>query len=361
MAEKILMKGNEAFCEAAIRGGVRYYFGYPITPQSEVPEYMAAHLEDDWGGHFLQAESELGAVNMGLGAACGGGNVMLSSSSPGIALMQEGFSGFATVHAPVLIVSVSRGGPGIGDIRPSQADYRQATRGGGNGDYHLITFGPTTLQEAVDLIYEGVALADEYRNPVCILCDAMMGQMMEAVVLPEPKEPVMDEATIRKNKPWALTGQGDRAEKNRIHQMPWSPEELMETNLFQKKFYDKAERELVRYQTQNLEDAEIVFVSYGTPCRITREAMGMLAEEGIKTGLIRPISLWPFPYKAFDEIGPKTKCVISVELSLGQMLDDVKLGVSGRWPVGLICRTGGVLFTSREIADEAKEFLKGVK
>jgi len=359
MSEKILMKGNEAFCEAAIRGGVRFYFGYPITPQSEIPEYMAAHLDDE-GGCFVQAESELGAVNMGLGAAASGGNVMLSSSSPGIALMQEGFAGLCVCHLPALVVSVARGGPGIGDIRPSQADYRQATRGGGNGDYHLITFIPTTVQEAVDLIYEGVTLADEYRNPVCILVDAMMGQMMEPIILPAYKKTFMTDAEIRSHKPWALTGQGKRAEKNRIHAMPWSPEELMATNLEQKAYYDKAEKELVRYEATGLDDAEVVFVAYGTPARITGEAMDMLEEEGIRTGMIRPISAWPYPYEAFDKIGGKTKVVITVELSFGQMMEDVKLGVRGRLPVSLICRTGGVLFTSEEIVSETKEILKGV-
>lgn len=360
MSEPILMKGNEAFCEAAMRGGARYYFGYPITPQSEIPEYMAAHM-DEIGGCFQQAESELGAVNMGIGAAAAGGNVMLSSSSPGIALMQEGMSGLCVCHLPLVLVSVARGGPGIGDIRPSQGDYRQATRGGGNGDYHLITFVPTTMQEAVDLIYEAVDLADEYRNPVCILCDAMMGQMMEAIELPEYKKPRMTDAEIRAAKPWALTGQGDRAKKNRIHAMPWSPEELQETNMFQKAYYDKAEKNLVRYETTDLEDAEVVFVCYGTPARITSEAMEMLAAEGIKAGMIRPISAWPYPYVAFDEIGPKTKVVISVELSLGQMMEDVLIGTKGRWPVKLISRCGGVLFTSREIVEETKEILKGVE
>jgi len=359
MSERILMKGNEAYCEAAIRGGVRFYFGYPITPQSEVPEYMAAHL-DKIGGCFVQAESELASINMSIGAAAAGGNAMTSSSSPGIALMQEGLSAISTIQCPLVLVSVSRGGPGIGDIRPSQADYRQATRGGGNGDYHLITFVPTTMQEAVDIIYEAVEIADEYRNPVCILCDAMMGQMMEPVVLPEYKEPYMTNDQIRKHKPWALTGQGDRAEKNRLHQMPWSPEELMETNLKMKASYDRAQKELVRYETRDLDDAEIVFVAYGTPARICTEAMEILNEQGIKTGMIRPISAWPYPYEAFDKIGKKAKVVISVELSIGQMLEDVKLGCNGRWPTGLIYRTGGVLFSAREIAEEAKDILKGV-
>ncbi len=360
MAEKILMKGNEAFCEAAIRGGVRYYFGYPITPQSEIPEYMAAHMDEN-GGVFVQAESELGAVNMGIGASAAGGNVMLSSSSPGIALMQEGMSGLCVCHLPVLVVSVSRGGPGIGDIRPSQADYRQATRGGGNGDYHLITFAPTTIQEAIDLIYEGVFLADEYRNPVCILCDAMMGQMMEPVVLPEHKKPVQKVEDIRAYKPWALTGQGDRAEKNRIHAMPWSPEELMQTNLDMKYYYDKAEKNLVRYKTTDLDDAEVVFVCYGTPARIASEAMKKLRDQGVKVGMLRPISVWPYPYKAFDEIGKNCKVLISVELSLGQMVDDVKIGSAGRWPVRLISRTGGVIFSSDEIVEETKAILQEVK
>lgn len=356
MTEKVLMKGNEAFAEAAIRGGARFYFGYPITPQSEIPEFMSRELPKR-GGTFLQAESELGAINMAYGAGASGGNVFISSSSPGIALMQEGLSFLCSAEVPLVILNVSRGGPGIGGIQPGQADYLQVTRGGGNGDYKIPVFAPASIQEAVDLIYEAVSLSDYWQNPIFIFADGIMGQMMEPVKLPEPR-PFIKEEDIRAKKPWAITGYGEDASTRRIvKSLRMQPDELEAhvEKLFKK--YALAEKELCRVETIDVEDADIVFVAFGTVARITKEAMELLAEQGIKAGLIRPISLWPFPYDAFDKIGPKTKVVISAELSMGQMIDDVRLGVGKRLPVKLIHRTGGIIPTSIEIAEKAKKIL----
>jgi 2-oxoglutarate ferredoxin oxidoreductase subunit alpha len=353
MTDKVLMKGNEAFAEAAIRGGARFYFGYPITPQSEIPEYMSRELPKR-GGVFLQAESELGAINMAYGAGASGGSVFMSSSSPGIALMQEGLSFMCSAEVPLVIVNVSRGGPGIGGIQPGQADYFQATRGGGNGDYHIPVFAPSSVQEAVDLIYEAVPLADYWQNPIFIFADGIMGQMMEPVRLPEPR-PFMEESAIRANKPWAITGYGSDAGKRRIvKSLRMQPDELEAhvEKLFRK--YEKAEKELCRWESFGAKDADLVFVAFGTVARIAKEAIELLNEQGIKAGLIRPISLWPFPYQAFDELGAKTKVIISAELNMGQMLDDVRRGVCGRYPVQLIHRTGGMIPTSIEIAEKAK-------
>ena len=360
MTEKVLMKGNEAFAEASIRAGCSFYFGYPITPQSEIPEYLSREL-DKRGGRFLQAESELGAVNMAYGAAASGGSVFISSSSPGVALMQEGMSFLCSARVPVVILNVSRCGPGVGGIQPGQADYYQATRGGGNGDYRIPVFAPDRLQEAVDLIYEAPLIADRYRNPVMILADGMMGQMMEPVRLPEPRM-FIDPDDISAYKPWAVTGKSARGGKRNVVQSLYlKPEELEKSveDLFKK--YDEAEKELVRYESTGLEDAEIVFVAFGTVARLCRETIELLSESGIKAGLIRPISLWPFPYNAFDEIGPKTKVVISTELSMGQMIDDVKMGVCGRQPVRLIHRVGGLVPTTLEIRDRALEILGETK
>lgn len=354
MTDKVLMKGNEAFAEAAMRGGARFYFGYPITPQSEIPEYISRELPKR-GGTFLQAESELGAVNMAYGAAASGGNVFLSSSSPGIALMQEGLSFLASAEVPVVILNVSRGGPGIGGIQPGQADYFQATRGGGNGDYKMIVFAPASIQEAVDLIYEAVPLSDHWQNPVFILADGILGQMMEPVKLPEQR-PFLEAKDIAAKKPWAINGYGDDDSKRRIvKSLRMQPDELEAhvEKLFRK--YEIAKKELVRYENIGVEDADIVFVAFGTVARIAKEAIELLAEQGIKAGLIRPISLWPFPYEAFDAITSKTKVVISAELSMGQLMDDVKLGVKGRVPVELVHRTGGIIPTSIELAEKSKK------
>jgi len=356
MSEKVLMKGNEAFAEAAIRSGCRYYFGYPITPQNEITEYMSRELGKA-GGAFVQAESEIAAVNMAYGGAVAGGKVLISSSSPGIALMQEGFSFLCSTEIPLVILNVSRGGPGVGSIQPGQADYYQATRGGGNGDYHLFVFAPSSIQEAVDLMPQAFQIAEEYRNPVMLLADGLLGQMMEPVILPEPIPAIKNE-DIPKIKPWALTGTKEKRPHNVVKSLYLIPEDLENRILDMDRKYQKAKKELVRYETMGLEGAEVVLTAYGSTARIAEEAVELLAEEGIRAGLLRPISLWPFPYKAFEEIPDTVKAVVSVELSRGQMMDDVKIGCAGRFPVSLSGRVGGILITPQEIAADAKKALE---
>jgi 2-oxoglutarate ferredoxin oxidoreductase subunit alpha len=357
MADKVLMKGNEAFAEAAIRGGCAFYFGYPITPQSEIPEYISRELPKR-GGKFLQAESELGAINMAYGAGAAGGAVFISSSSPGIALMQEGISFIASAEVPLVALNVSRGGPGIGGIQPGQADYNQVTRGGGNGDYKVPVFAPASIQEAVDILYGAAELAKYWQNPIMVFVDGIMGQMMEPVALPEQK-PFTQPEDIRRERPWAITGYGeDDGNKNVVKSLRMQPDDLERhvEKLFAK--YAIAEKELVQVESEGLADADIVLVAYGTMARITKEAVQLLSERGIKAGLLRPISLWPYPYAEFDKINPNAKAVVSVELSMGQMVQDVKIGVAGKFPVGLINRTGGMIPTSLEIADRAEKIFK---
>ena len=353
---RILMKGNEAFAEAAIRAGVKCYFGYPITPQNEIPEYMSHELPKA-GGAFIQAESELAAINMAFGAAASGGRVFISTSSPGIALMQEGIGFIASCEVPVVILNVSRGGPGVGGIQPGQADYFQVTRGGYNGDVKIPVFAPSSIQECANLIYECFDIAEEYRNPVVILADGMLGQMMEPVELPEALG-ITPVEKINEKKPWAITGTDNHSGRNVVYSLRLDPQVLENHvhDMFEK--YAKAEKELVRWSDQGLEDAEIVFVAFGTMSRLCVEAIEILEERGIKAGLIRPISLWPYPDAAFDKIGPNAKVVISTELSMGQMLVDVKAAAKGRWPVSLISRTGGMVPSSIEIADRAEKALK---
>lgn len=359
MSEKVLMKGNEAFAEAAIRNGCRFYFGYPITPQNEVTEYMSRELQNN-GGSFVQAESELAAINMAFGGAAAGGRVLISSSSPGIALMQEGFSFLASTSLPLVILNVSRGGPGIGTIQPGQADYYQATRGGGNGDYHIIVFAPSSIQEAVDIMEDAFEIADKFRNPVMILADGVIGQMMEPVILPEPKKALASNE-IADAKPWALVGHENKRPHNVIKSLYLKSELLEEKIIEREAKYDQAKKELVKYDAMDLEGAEIVIVAFGISARIAKDAIEILKEEGIKVGMIRPISLWPYPYEAFDKIDEKTtKHVVSVELNMGQMIDDVKLGCNGRYPVSLINKSGGILLTPKEIVEDVKK-LMGVK
>ena len=356
MSEKQLLKGNEAFAMAAINAGCRYYFGYPITPQNEVPEYMSRELKNA-GGAFIQAESELAAVNMAYGAAAAGGRVLLSSSSPGIALMQESIGLLASVEMPVVIINVMRGGPGIGSIQPSQADYDQVTIGGSNGDYRTIVFAPSSIQEACDMISKAFDVAEEYRNPVIICADGMIGQMMEPVVLPEAKEPVMGDA-IREAKPWALTGHRFERERHALNSV-WLQHELLEEYIDQYwPKYEKAEQVLQDWEEYKMEDAEVVYVSYGTTSRIAKEAIDTLRAEGIKVGLIRPKTLWPFPVKAFEKLGDNVKHIISVELSKGQLIRDVKLATNGKWPVSLINRYGGVLLDPDEVVERTKKILE---
>ncbi len=359
MSEKQLLKGNEAFAKAAINAGCRYYFGYPITPQNEVPEYMSRELANA-GGAFIQAESELGAVNMAYGAAAAGGRVLLSSSSPGIALMQESLSLLSSVEMPVVVINVMRGGPGIGSIQASQADYEQVTRGGGNGDYHTIVFAPSSIQEACDMIYNAFEVADEYRNPVIICADGIIGQMMEPVLLPEPREAVLGE-DIRKAKPWALTGHRFERERHALNSV-WLQQNLLEEYIDEYwPKYEKAQEKLQDWEEVELNDAEVVFVSYGSTSRVTKEAIQKLRAEGIKAGMIRPKTLWPFPAKAFEKLGDNVKHVISVELSKGgQMMHDVKYVLEGKYPVSLINRYGGMLLDPDEVVERTKKIL-GVK
>lgn len=351
---KILMKGNEALGAAAIKAGCKYFFGYPITPQNELPEYMSREMPKN-GGVFLQAESELAAINMVYGAAGTGARVMTSSSSPGVALKQEGISYIAGAQLPCVIVNISRGGPGLGGIQPSQADYFQSTRGGGNGDYRLLVYAPATLQEAVDLVMEAFEAADFYRNPVMVLGDGMIGQMMEPV---EFKEPTKRELPP---KDWATTGTDMKRSPNIINSLSLDAAELERMNINLKEKYDLMEKNEVRYEIFNMENAELVMVSYGTTSRIVKNAIAALKKEGINVGLIRPITLYPFPNKAFDEIPDTVKSLLSVEMSMGQMIDDIKIASNGRWPVDFYGRSGGMIPKPDDIVAKVKEIIGGAK
>ncbi len=349
---KILMKGNEAIAAAAIKGGCRYFFGYPITPQNEIPEYMARELQKV-GGCFVQAESELAAINMVYGAAGSGARVMTSSSSPGIALKQEGISYIAGAELPCVIVNISRGGPGLGGIQPSQGDYFQNTRGGGHGDYRTLVYAPATLQESVDLVMEAFEVADYYRNPVIISGDGMIGQMMEPVEFKEiPKRELPP-------KDWATDGTKGKRKPNIINSLYLDPEQLEKHNWRLKEKYDRMVQNEVRYEMYNLEQAEIVIVAYGTTSRVVKNVISILSKEGIRVGLLRPITLWPYPEKAFDEIPETIKALLSVEMSTGQMIDDIKIAANGRWPVYFYGRSGGMVPTPDAIIEKVKEILRG--
>lgn len=349
---KVLMKGNEAIGAAAIAAGCKYFFGYPITPQSELPEYMSRELPKV-GGVFLQAESEVAAINMVYGAAGAGVRVMTSSSSPGISLKQEGITYLAGAELPCLIVNIMRGGPGLGSIQPSQTDYFQATRGGGNGDYRVIAFAPANVQEMVDLIIEGFDLADIYRNPVMICGDGMMGQMMEPVEFKEHKKrelPVKD---------WATTGTEGKRNPNIINSLYLEASELEDHNKHLIKKYSEITEKEVRYECIDVEDADFVFSAYGTTSRIVKSAMKILCDEGYKVGLIRPITIWPYPYQAFKQIKEDCKGVMVVEMNTGQMIDDVKIAVEGKYPVHFYGRQGGMVPSPEEVADAARTLLGG--
>jgi 2-oxoglutarate ferredoxin oxidoreductase subunit alpha len=351
---KVLMKGNEAIAMAAIKGGCRYYFGYPITPQTELLEYMARELPKA-GGVFVQAESEVAAINMVYGAAAAGGRVTTTSSSPGYALMQEGISYIAAAEIPCVIVNISRGGPGLGNIQPSQSDYFQNTRGGGNGDYRLLIFAPANLQETVDLVKESFALAQKYRMVVLISADGMLGQMMEPVEIKEMNPPEEEE------KEWALTATEGKRPPRVIYSLYLDPVELEKVNERLHANYLKVSRLEERYELFQIEDAQLVIVAYGSVSRIVKSAISLLASEGIKVGLIRPISLWPFPEKAFEQIPNTAKGLLTVELSQGQMVDDVKIAAKGALPVYFYGRSGGMIPSPMEIADEVKRILGGAK
>lgn len=352
--EKVLMKGNEAVGAAAIRGGCRYFFGYPITPQNEIPEYMSRELPKV-GGVFLQAESEVAAINMVYGAAGAGARVMTSSSSPGIALKQEGISYIAGAELPCVIVNMMRGGPGLGSIQPSQADYFQATRGGGNGDYRHIVYAPAGVQETVDIMMEAFDIADQYRIPVMVLGDGMIGQMMEPVEFRQPPPRELPE------KDWSTTGTEGRRAPNVINSLRLESVDLEQHNLHLEAKHQLIREQETRWEMFHTDDAEIVFVSYGTSARVVRNAVEALRAEGIAAGLIRPVTLWPFPDQAFDQLPSTVRGLVTVEMSLGQMVDDVKIAANGRWPVRFYGRTGGMVPDQHDAAEAAVALLKEVQ
>ncbi len=351
---KVLMKGNEAIAEAAIQAGCKAFFGYPITPQNEIPEYMSREMAKR-GGVFVQAESEVAAINMVYGAAGSGVRTMTSSSSPGIALKQEGITYIAGAEIPCVIVDISRGGPGLGSIQPSQGDYFIATRGGGNGDYRHIALAPASIQEAVDLVMEAFDIADQYRNPVFVLADGMIGQMMEPVEFNEPKKRDLDP------KDWASTGTKNQRKPNIINSLSLDPALLEAHNYELDKKYQAMIRDEVRVEVFNMDNPDIVLTAYGITSRVAKNAIELLEKDGIKAGLIRPITLWPFPEKAFQEIPSSAKAVLSVEMSMGQMIDDVKIALAGKLPTHFYGRPGGMCPEPQAVADKAKEILGGVK
>ena len=351
MAEKVLMKGNEAIAEAAIRSGCRHYFGYPITPQTEVAAYMAKRMPKI-GGVFLQAESEVSAINMVYGVAGTGLRVMTSSSSPGISLKQEGISYIAGADLPALIVNVQRGGPGLGGIQPSQSDYFQATKGGGHGDYHLIVLTPSSVQEMADMTSLAFDLADKYLMPVMLLADGTMGQMMEPVELPEER------AVSVEDKPWAVTGTGCKRKHNIINSLYLVPEELEKKNFERFEKYKLIEETEARYESFMMDDAEYCVVAFGIAARVSRNAVIAARKEGIKVGMIRPLTVWPFPKKPLNEAADKVKGFLSVELSMGQMIEDVKLATDCKKPVFLCNRAGGMIPTPEEVIEAIRK-MKG--
>lgn len=354
MAKRVLMKGNEVIAEAAIRAGCRHYFGYPITPQTEVMHYMAREMVKH-GGTFVQAESEVAAINMVYGAAATGERVLTSSSSPGISLKQEGISYIAGAELPAVVVNIMRGGPGLGGILPSQSDYFQATKGGGHGDYKNLVIAPASVQELYELTVKAFDLADQYRMLVMILGDGTIGQMMEPVAFKETEE------TVEVAKPWATTGMHGREKHNTITSIYIDPDDLeAKNNELQAKYREIEEKE-VRFESMNLEDAEIVITAYGTCSRICKNVIRQADEMGIKVGMVRPITLWPFPSKEIARVADMSsvKAFLDVELSAGQMIEDVRLAANGKKPVYFHGRMGGNLPTQKEILDEIVKIHKG--
>ena len=352
MEEVKLMKGNEAVAEAAIRAGVDAYFGYPITPQSEIIEYlMLERPHERTGMVVLQAESEVAAINMVYGAAGAGKKAMTSSSSPGISLKMEGISYLAGSELPCLIVDVVRGGPGLGTIQPSQADYFQITKGGGHGDYRLIVLAPSTVQEMADFVELGFELAFKYRNPAVILSDGVIGQMMEKVVLPPQKKRLTDEEVAEKYGDWATIGRLGGRERNIITSLELKPERQEAHNHHLQAKYKKITENETRYEMINCEDADYLLVAYGSSARICQKTIDLAAEKGIKVGLLRPITLWPFPSDIIAELGKKVKGILSVEMSAGQMVEDVKLAVNGAVDVKHYGRFGGMIPSPDEVLE----------
>ncbi len=348
MAEKVLMKGNEAIAEAAIRAGLEGYFGYPITPQNEVTAYMSKRLPEE-GKAFVQAESELAAINMVYGAASTGLRIMTTSSSPGIALMQEGISYMCGAQVPAVIVNITRGGPGLGNIGPSQCDYNQSTRGGGNGDYDLIVYAPHTVQEAVDMVANAFEVAEKYRNPVLILGDGAIGQMAEAVVLPEYKK------VDKSDKGWELNGakgrdarsvKSLRLEEGGLAKLNWS---------LKAKFEEIAKKETAYELTSD--EYDVLVVAFGTSARVAKTAIREINKKGGKAALFRPITIWPFPYDALEKAAKKAKKVLIAEMNTGQMLFDVKLAVEDRSKIEFLGKPGGEVFAPDEIQSKIQELI----
>ncbi len=358
MKEEVrLMKGNEAIAHAAIRYGCDGYFGYPITPQSEVLETLEEQMPwDTTGMVVLQAESELAAINMVYGGAAAGKAVMTSSSSPGVSLKQEGISYIAAASLPALIVNVMRGGPGLGTIQPSQADYFQACKGGGHGDYHLIVLAPSTVQEMVDFVGLGFDLAFKYTNPVMMLADGIVGQMMEKVVLPEFR-PRRTEEEIREQCPWAVTGRKDGRKRNVITSLELESSRMEVINHQLQDRYRTIEENETRWEEIDVEGADYLIVAFGSIARICTKAKEIAAEEGIKIGILRPITLWPFPSKAIEEAAKDKKGILCVELNAGQMIEDVRLAVHDRIPVKHFGRLGGIIPSPEEVLVSLKEQL----
>jgi len=341
MAETVLMKGNEALAEAAILAGCRHYFGYPITPQTEIGAYLAKRMPQV-GGVFLQAESEIAAIHMVYGASCAGKRAMTSSSSPGISLKSEGLSYLAGSDLPAFVVNVQRAGPGLGGIQPAQADYFQATRGGGHGDFRNIVLAPASVQEMADLTIRGFELADRYSMTAMILSDGTIGQMMEQVVL-ESATPTEYE------KPWALTGTRCEREKNVITSLYLAPAELEQKNLSRFERYQIVQRVEATHEAYCMEDADICVVAYGISARVSKNAVAAARAKGIRAGLIRPITLWPFPTEALKQAAGSVKHFLSVEMSMGQMIQDIELAIRCTRPVSLVSRVGGIIPTPEQV------------
>jgi len=351
MADKVLMKGNEAIAEAALHAGCRHYFGYPITPQTEIAAYMAKRMPKI-GGTFLQAESEIAAINMVYGVASAGYRVMTSSSSPGISLKGEGLSYLAGSDLPALVVNVQRGGPGLGGIQPSQSDYFQATRGAGHGDFHMIVLAPASVQEMAELTVKGFELADTYRMTTMVLADGTMGQMMEPVSL--------DDLVVKPSpeKPWATNGTKLARPHNIVNSLSLVPDELEKLNFARYDRYRMVEENEVMYEEYMMEDAEICIAAFGIAARVSKNAINEARKQGIKVGMIRPITLWPFPKAVFRRAADQVKAMISVELSMGQMIEDVRLATECRVPVQLCNRVGGMIPSPEQVLEAIKNAAK---
>ena len=351
MAEKVLMKGNEAIAEAAIQAGCRHYFGYPITPQTEIAAYMAKRMPKI-GGIFLQAESEIAAINMVYGTASTGHRVMTSSSSPGISLKAEGLSYIAGADLPSLVINVQRGGPGLGGIQPSQSDYYQATRAAGHGDFHMIVLAPASVQEMADMTIKGFDLADKYRMTCMILADGTLGQMMEPVEIKVPEKQEFD-------KSWAVTGTEMKRPHNIANSLSLDPYELDQQNFARFARYAQIEENEPMYEEYMMDDAEICVVAFGIASRVAKNAISQARKDGVKVGLIRPITLWPFPKKVLKAAAEKCEKFISVELNMGQMIEDVRAAIEYKRPVTLCNRAGGVIPSAEQVYNQIMEAAKG--